>query len=137
MDRLWPRMFVVAGLFNFVIAIPIIVAPRWSYDLAFVPAIGEGDAMTLRFWRDFGFAVAIIGIGYYIVARDVTANRGIVLIGILAKMFDVVVLTYRYAIDVAEPIVLLPAAIDGLFVVLFVLFLVRNKETRGAVTPRG
>jgi len=133
MDRFWPRMFVAAALFNFVIAIPIMVAPRWSYDLAFIPPVDDGNGMTLRFWRDFGFAVGIIGIGYYLVARDVTVNRGIVLVGILAKMFDVIVLPYRYAIDVAEPIVLLPAAIDGLFVVLFVLFLVQHKDGAGAM----
>lgn len=133
MSRFWPRMFVAATLFNFAIAIPILVAPRWSYELAFVPPIVEGDTMSLRFWRDFGFAVAIIGVGYYLVSRDVASNRGLVWIGILAKMFDVIVLTYRFAIDIAEPIVLLPALIDGIFVVLFVLFLVRSSRP----SPRG
>jgi hypothetical protein len=77
----------------------------------------------LRFWGDFGFAVLLIGVGYWIVSRDVTKNCGIVWLGIFAKMFDVVVLSWRWAEGVACPIVLLPAALDGAFVVLFILFL--------------
>ncbi len=86
--------------------------------------------MTLRFWRDFGVAVVIIGVGYFFVSRDIAANRGLVWIGIFAKLFDVVVLTFRFAIDAAAPLVLLPALIDGAFVVLFVLFLVHTQASR-------
>jgi hypothetical protein len=116
----WSLMFLAAAAFNFLMGGPIFLAPSWSYRLAY---FGETPESTLRFWGDFGFAVLLIGVGYWMVSRDVTKNRGIVWLGIFAKMFDVVALSWRWADGIARPIVLVPAAIDGAFAVLFILFL--------------
>src|SRR5437588_8695828 len=107
--RFWSRMFFGAALFNFFFGLPIMLQPKWSYNLAYRPSLGNGEDMALRFWSNFGFAVVLIGGGYYIVSRDITRNRGMVWLGIFAKLFDVVVLTYRFATGVARPVVLLPA----------------------------
>ena len=116
----WSMMFVGAAAFNFLMGGPIFFASGWSYRLAYV---GDTPDSTLRFWGDFGFAVLLIGVGYAIVARDVTRNRGIVWLGILAKLFDVVAISSRWMHGIARPLALVPAAIDGSFVLLFVLFL--------------
>ncbi len=113
-------MFLAAAGFNFLMGGPIFLASNWSYRLAYV---GEPPESTLRFWGDFGFAVLLIGVGYWMVSRDITKNRGIVWLGIFAKLFDVVALSWRWADGIARPIVLLPAAVDGAFVILFILFL--------------
>ena len=55
--------------------------------------------MVLRFWRDFGIFVLLIGVGYYLVSRDITKNRALIYLGILAKLFDVVALSFRFAIS--------------------------------------
>ncbi len=119
--RFWAIVFLVAALFNFAIGFPIMLARQWSYDLSYVPAVGR-DPMAMRLWADFGFAVVLIGFGYLIVWRDVLKNRGIVLLGIIAKLFDVFNLTILCWWGLANPIVLLPAFIDGVFVVLFIVF---------------
>jgi len=124
----WSLMFRAAAGFNFLIGAPIFFAPAWIYRLAYV---GEPSPSTLRFWGDFGFAVLLIGVGYGLVAHDVTRNRGIVWLGIFAKLFDVVALAWRWADGIAHPIVLLPAAIDGTFVALFILFLRTGIGTNG------
>jgi hypothetical protein len=116
----WSLMFRAAAGFNFLIGVPVFFAPSWTYRLAYV---GETSQSTLRFWGDFGFAVVLIGVGYWIVARDITKNRGIVWLGVFAKLFDVVALSWRWAQGIAQAIALLPAAIDGAFVILFILFL--------------
>jgi hypothetical protein len=113
-------MFLAAGAFNVAIGGPILVATAWTYRVAYV---GEPVTSTLRFWWDFGFCVVLIGVGYWIVSRDVTRNRGIVWLGVFAKLFDVVVLSWRWLEGVARPLALVPAAVDGAFVVLFLLFL--------------
>jgi hypothetical protein len=113
-------MFLCAAGFNFAMGGPIFLFSAWSYRVAY---IGEASADTLRFWGDFGFAVLLIGVGYWIVSRDVTKNRGLVWLGIIAKLFDVVALSVRWANGIAHPIALVPAAVDGAFVVLFILFL--------------
>ena len=122
----WALLFFAAAAFNFGTGGPIFFAPGWSYRLAY---LGEADAGTLRFWGDFGFAVLLIGVGYGILALDVRRNRGIVWLGILAKLFDVIVLTLRWGDGTAHSIVLIPAAIDGTFVLLFVLFLVNGPRS--------
>ncbi len=113
-------MFLAAAGFNFAMGGPIFLLSNWSYRLAY---FGEATQSALRFWGDFGFAVWLIGVGYWIVSRDVTKNRGIVWLGIFAKLFDVVALSWRWTQGIARPIALLPAAVDGAFVVLFILFL--------------
>lgn len=72
----------------------------------------------------------IIGLGYLMVAQDVRSNRGIVWLGIFAKLFDVLTLSWRASNGSAHPIVLLPAAIDGVFVILFVQFLLSTTKKR-------
>jgi hypothetical protein len=117
----WATVFLLAALFNYAIGLPIMLARRWSYDLSYLPEVSR-DPMALRLWADFGFAVVLIGLGYQIVSRDVSKNRGIVLLGIIAKLFDVFNLTYLYLRGVAKPLVLAPALIDGVFVALFIAF---------------
>jgi hypothetical protein len=118
----WSRIFLLAALFNYVIGFPILLLRRWTFDLSYVEAVGR-DPMALRLWADFGFAVVLIGYGYQIVARDVDRNRGIVILGIGAKLFDVINLSTLYAWGLARPVVLIPAGIDGLFVIAFIAFL--------------
>jgi hypothetical protein len=116
----WAIMFAGATAFNLCIGGSIMIAPSWTFHLAYA---GAGAPETLRFWADFGFAVALIGVGYGIVARDVTRNRGLVWIGIFAKLFDVVVLGTRWLDGVAHTAALVPGAIDGAFILLFIAFL--------------
>ena len=85
----WQLVFLAAAAFNFLIGGPIFFVPKWSYEFAY---FAESSANGLRFWQDFGFAVILIGVGYWIVARDFGMNRGIIWLGIFAKLFDVIVL---------------------------------------------
>lgn len=120
-ERLWSRLFLIAALFNYAIGFPILLFRQWSYDLCYVTAVGR-DPMAIRLWADFGFAVILIGLGYQIISRDVRKNRGIVVLGIIAKLFDVINLTVLFFLGIARPIVLVPAFIDGIFAALFVVF---------------
>jgi len=134
--RRWQILFVAAALFNYAIGFPILLARQWSFELSFLPSAGR-DPMAIRLWADFGFAVVLIGFGYQLVSRNVTKNRGIVLLGIIAKLFDVFNLTFLYLRGLAAPIVLLPALIDGIFVCLFVVFWIAIERTLGPLESRG
>jgi hypothetical protein len=126
--RSWQRMFAVAALFNFSMGLPIMFASRSTFGLAYGPTGGIDDPTVLMFWRDFGFMVVLIGVGYVVVAVRPEAHIGIVWLGIPAKLFDVVVLTSRWAAGLANPIVLIPAAIDGAFAIAFAAFLRRTRR---------
>ena len=72
----------------------------------------------------------LIGLGYAIIALDVDRNRGIVWLGIVAKLFDMIALPLRWLEGLAHPIVVIPAAIDGAFCLGFVWFLLRRPPAR-------
>lgn len=127
----WKLLFIGAAIFNYVIGFPILLARNWSYTFSFASSVGK-DPMAMRLWADFGFAVVLIGFGYQIVSRDVSQNRGVVLLGIIAKLFDVLNLSLLYSWGYAKPIVLLPAAIDGAFVVAFLVFWFVTKRSSAA-----
>lgn len=126
--RRWSRIFVVAALFNFSIGVPLMLARHWAFNLAFVPQFTDAPGIGPDLWADFGYCVALIGVGYLIVAFDPPRNRPIVWLGILAKAFDVVVLSWRTAIGVTNPIVLVPAGIDALFILVFAWFLISTQS---------
>src|SRR6516164_305418 len=110
-ERIWTGVFVAAALFNFLIAASLLFARHWAFAIAFYSDGAPGIAADL--WADFGFCVALIGLGYLIVAFDVTKNQALVWLGILAKGFDVIVLTWRWIDGITRPLVLVPAAIDA------------------------
>src|SRR5262245_42403477 len=126
-SRAWSGFFVVAALFNFAIGLPLMFAPDWTFGLAFHDAPQSPGALAPKLWGDFGFCVALIGVGYLMVAFDLT-NRALVWLGIGAKAFDVIVLTSRWLAGITKPLVLLPAAIDAAFIVGFVIFLMRSRK---------
>jgi len=130
-NRAWSYMFLGAALFNYAIGFPLVLARHWTFDLSYVVTVGR-DPMALLLWADFGFLVILIGFGYHIISRDVTRNRGIVILGIIAKLFDVVNFTTQFLLGLAKPIVLIPASIDGLFVLAFLMFLFKVPSPKTA-----
>ena len=125
MSKGWKVLFVLAAVFNFAIGIPIVLFRHWTFDIAFRDGIASGSDFAPQLWADFGVFVILIGVGYLFIAADPPRQRMLVWLGVLAKGFDVVVLSWRTWFGIANPIVLVPAAIDGVFMVLFLLFLNR------------
>ena len=124
--RAWRMLFVAAALFNFIMGVPIMLLTSWAFGLAFNGADTAG-LIASKLWGDFGFCVVLIGVGYLMVAFDLR-NRAIVWLGIGAKGFDVIVLSSRWLTGITKPVVLLPAVIDALFIVGFVLFLLQRRD---------
>jgi hypothetical protein len=136
-ERLWSWMFLAAALFNFVIGFPIMAAREWTFAVAFAPEVARSAGIATDLWADFGYCVALIGFGYLVVAFDTSRNRALVWLGIFAKAFDVVVLTWRFVAGVTRPIVLVPAGIDAAFLILFACFLhATRRRGRGASQER-
>lgn len=130
MDRIrkrWTVFFFLVAAFNFSMGGPIFFASAWSYSVAY---LGPPDPAAIRFWGDFGYAVLLIGLGYAILGLDVDKNRGIVWLGIVAKLFDMIVLPLRWLEGLAHPSVVVPAAIDGAFCLGFVWFLLRYPASK-------
>lgn len=128
----WRGMFVAAALFNFAVGLSLLCFRHWTFDIAFIDDAGSAAGVAPDLWADFGYCVVLIGVGYLFIAADPPGQRMLVWLGVLAKGFDVVVLSWRTMMGITHPIVLVPGAIDGLFLLLFILFLARVQPARTA-----
>jgi hypothetical protein len=128
----WTRFFYAAAAFNYVIGFPVMLARVWSYNFVYLASVSR-EPMALRLWADFGFFVVLIGFGYQMIAHNIGENRGIVWLGVFAKLFDVFNLTNLYLTGQARALVLAPAAIDAAFTTGFLIFL---SKTRNGLAPQ-
>lgn len=84
-------MFYSAAIFN------------WCACLIFFAPLGIADALDLSHSVSSGpfeqialMAIALFGLGYWMVARDTGANRGIVVLGLIGKLGVVAILFGHY-----------------------------------------
>ena len=124
----WRWFFVAAALFNFAIGIPLFFARRWTFAIAFRDPSVAGLGLAPDLWADFGFCVALIGLGYLFIATDPSRERSLIWLGVFAKAFDVITLSWRTLIGVTHPIVLLPAAADAAFLAFFLIYLAKPRR---------
>lgn len=111
----------VAALFNFTIGLPLppllLLLPQWTFAIALHNPVEAGAGLASALWGDFGFCVVLIGVGYLFIARRPAQERGLIWLGVLVKGFDVFTLSYRTLVGLTYPVVLVPAAIDGAFMI--------------------
>ena len=115
-------LFRIAALFN------------WSAVVFFLPALGIADrlghgAPTGTPFEHVGLgAIALFGIGYWMVASAPEQNRGIVQLGLLGKVLAIAVVVGHYiAGNVSLPLALVVSG-DIVFAVLFARYLVGTRE---------
>lgn len=118
-------LFRVGALWNLAVGLGALLFPRWTI------ALFHGDefpSAALAFFYFSGFAgcVVLFGIGYWLVSLDVRQNHGLVVLGILGKLGVVLFFPYRVWVGDTTAWILLPAAIDLFFVVLYADFLRRR-----------
>jgi hypothetical protein len=118
-------LFLIAALYNILNSVIFIGISIFGVDL--FPLFGVAVPPSMIWLQLSLFLILIFGIGYIFVFRDLGKNRGIVVIGGLAKLtFFIVILIYFVLGDVNILIVLL-GGIDLIMVILFIEFLINNK----------
>ena len=131
MDQLskekYSKLFLIGALWNISIASSGLLLPKLINKLVFgLKSVITYGATTFAL-RLVWAVVFVFGIGYYFVSRDPQKNRGIVWMGIIAKLaFFFTALTY-YPKKVITLLAMLLCFGDFVFSILFALFLVKNK----------
>ena len=130
--KFYRLMFFYGALWNFS-AIPSLLFPELSFKLFFGTGMEQslilgnyyGHGLYLFWWT----TVLILGIGYYIVSRDLNKNTGIVMLGIIGKLCYSFFFIYSYFTGKATILAFLGGMGDLTFTVFFVNFLwqTRNK----------
>jgi hypothetical protein len=125
--RYWRIFFLLAGCFN--VFGGVLGLLDWQR-----PLLEEGlPAPNYPFFAQLLFvAVIIFGIGYLMVWRDPLANRGIVVLGLLAKIAGMAMTWRAVALGQlpAEPFAIQPLFADLPWAIGFALFLIRTRAER-------
>ena len=131
MDQLskekYSKLFLIGALWNISIASSGLLLPKLINKLVFgLKSVITYGATTFAL-RLVWAVVFVFGIGYYFVSRDPQKNRGIVWMGIIAKLaFFFTALTY-YPKKIITLLAMLLCFGDFVFSILFALFLVKTK----------
>lgn len=114
-------MLLSAAVFNWTVALLFIFLP--SLVLGILGINVPDNPVWLHF---FSVLVAGFGVGYYLAARSLNENRGIVLCGAIAKSALCVAGIIEVALGNIPWTILLPLAIDLTYAILFFQVLRKN-----------
>ena len=124
-EKYYKILFLVAALYNIINSVTFILVSIVATDLFpfFVVEIP-----TSMIWLQLSLIlIALLGVGYILVSRNISKNHGLVFIGGLAKLsFFLISLIYFFIGDLNILIVLL-GSVDLIMVILFMEFLVKNR----------
>lgn len=126
-EKYYKILFIVAALYNIIISVAFISVSVVATEL--FPLFGVEISPSMIFLQLSLILIALLGVGYIMVSRDISKNHGLVLIGGLAKLsFFLMSLIYYFIGDLNILIVLL-GSVDLIMVILFIEFLIsQNKK---------
>jgi hypothetical protein len=123
----YKKLFLIAGLWDLAAAIPawlgMILMPDFTSSF-----FGMAPPAILYPYHAFFSSTIAIGIGYIIVSRDITKNHGIVVLGIISKIFYFIDCVITFALKEANIQVVLTGIVDIIFACLFIEFLLSVKK---------
>ncbi len=129
-DKTYSRMFLVSAIWNLYFSISALFLPKLNLTLCYGEEVASGilnNFYSYMLYNFQGAAILIFGFGYYIVSRDVTKNHGIVLMGIIGKLFFFGYYTYMYVTMHATIVPFLAVTGDFIFSLLFAYFLAQKR----------
>jgi len=118
---MWTGLFSLAALVNLAVGIGMAVTPAEVAVQLGVTGPGAPYVVTLS-----GLMIAVFGVGYAFVARDVTRNRGIVWLGVIGKFGAAALATFCFTQGLIPQSTFTMGMGDALLAALFALFLWRG-----------
>jgi membrane-bound ClpP family serine protease len=120
-SRFWKITFLISGLYTAGGVLPGIFNPKLVL-LDFTGQIIE-DWITLYFFRSLWITVLVFGIGFFMVALKPVKHIGIVIMGLLGKLFFASNVLFQYSHEKVSQMAMIAAFIDLIFVLLFGIFI--------------
>ncbi|MBX3479476.1 MAG: hypothetical protein KF842_03685 [Caulobacter sp.] len=124
--RIWKIIFALAALFNFLVGLPVLLAPA-----AFYTAIGQPVPDDLLSVQTVGLLISVFGVGYAMAARDPVWARPVLWLGVLGKAPLPVLVGLSVMAGRTSPSGFGLTLVDLVFAALFLTFLLRHR-TAGA-----
>ena len=123
----WRWTFIAASAWNLCGCVLGMFCYEFSIDLLFGAAAGPESFRAELFFRLFVAAVGVFGLGYFMVAKKLEANRDIVWLGLIAKLLVFVTLFVCFIQGLVTAWFLTIAIVDFLWSLIFIAFLVSRK----------
>lgn len=114
----YERLFVIAAVWNWGAAILFFFWSSQVFTMLKMTPLNYPGIMQLAMGLVFA-----LGVGYYLVSKDITTNHDLVKVGIIGKALAASVLIFHYAIGNFHVLLALCGVVDLLFGILFFEFL--------------
>ena len=127
-DTFYSKMFYWAALWNISAALIAIFFHHFQFRLFF-----SSEAYIDNFYQPLGYklsmlAVLLFGIGYYMVSKELTLNRAIVWLGMIAKVILFFIFTYYFIAGKATFTAFVVFFGDFIWAILFAMFLYQTRD---------
>jgi hypothetical protein len=124
----WQKMFFIGALWNISIGLIGLCFYDYAIRMLFGSQAITDNLLTLIFFRFFMLAVIIFGVGYYVVSRNILANRAVVWMGLTAKLVIFFTFIYYYLRGQASWFSVFGSSGDFIFSIFFILFLYQTHK---------
>jgi hypothetical protein len=122
-EETYRDMFFIGALWNLMVGLGCLTMFKTSMWLQFgKKAITNNITSTLPL-RFFYIAIALFGWGYYMVSRNLKENRGIIWMGMAAKIIIFGSYAWYYRLKQVRILALFAPSVDFVFTLFFALFL--------------
>ena len=109
-------MLIIGAIWNIIISLLIFLGSFFAN-----PGLNE---LGIVYYQMFSMVVLLLGIGYYLVGRDLDNNHAIISLGVIGKILVFVFMLIYYILGVVDAISLFIGIIDFIFGILFIEFLI-------------
>ena len=123
-------MFLTGGIWNIIIGISSLITPLLIKGS--LSTYGIEEPPSLMFYHLFYGIVLAFGIGLYLVSTNLDQNHGIVLIGVIGKIWVFFTMGFYFFVGDVNLLGVAFSVGDLIFAVLFIEFLLNYKNLKGA-----
>lgn len=122
-EKYYRSLFLIAALWAWLVSVPYIFVYKHTFPLVGMK-IPESPV-----WFIFScMCVALFGLGYFMVSRNLETNKGIVVMGTIGKIMVFILFLACTITGEISPLLMINASADLLFAVLFAEFLLFDKR---------
>ncbi len=124
--KYYKYVFIIGAIWNILVGLIFILTSPLVDSL--MPIFNMEVPPSLVFYHSFFGFVVFFGIGYYLVARDITKNHGIVVLGAILKTYVFILYLIYFVLGYSNFLPILFVIVDLIFACLFVEFLINFKK---------
>jgi hypothetical protein len=128
MDRrkYYKWLFIIGALFNWIVSVTFFFGSLVIPDL--FNLFGTLSPPTLFFLHALLGLIFVYGIGYFIVGRDISKNRGCVWLGIISKLSFFTFCVIYFLLGDLGFIIVVFGSLDFVFACLFIEFMISSRK---------